>query len=160
MTYFNIVVARRGSPEANPPPQRDDANARLRELNQLIQDLEELTDEEDLLIISPTGPLGRVPVHALRLRPSNKALIQRNPILYSSTAALFRQCQMTTAVECSKQNNVAENPVMFAVYDDETEEGNTKRQKIYEHCGPPPGSFPFQDFEGRKCKKKHFHAEL
>lgn len=143
-------------PEADPPLKRKDGNKRFRELNMLIQDLEQLTDEEDLLIICPSGPMTRIPIHALRFRPSNRALIQRNPVLYSSSAAMFRQCQMRAAAEGLKNNLGPEKPVMFAVYDEDTDEGRSERESVYEHGDILKESFNFMVLKGDAVTKSAF----
>lgn len=143
-------------PEADPPLKRSDGNKRLRELSLLIQDLEELTKEEDLLIICPSGPLTRIPIHAIRFRPSDQALIQRNPVLYSSSAAMFRYCQMRAAKEGLKDTLPPENPTMLAVYDEDTAEGRSEREAIYAHGDRLHDSVGFNVLKGTAVTKSSF----
>ncbi|KAH7094909.1 CHAT domain-containing protein [Paraphoma chrysanthemicola] len=143
-------------PEAEPPLKRNDGNSRLRELNPLIQDLEDLTDEEDILVICPSGPLTRLPLHAIRFRPSNQAVIQRHPVLYSSSAAMFRHCQMRAAAEGTKETLPPENPTMLAVYNEDTDEGRFETQAIYEHAANLRDKFGFKVLEGSAVTKSNF----
>ncbi|KAH7085257.1 CHAT domain-containing protein [Paraphoma chrysanthemicola] len=143
-------------PEAEPPLKRNDGNSRLRELNPLIQGLEDLTDEGDLLVICPSGPLTRLPLHAIRFRPSNRAVIQRHPILYSSSAAMFRHCQMRAAAEGIKEILLAENPTMLAVYNENTDEGRFETQAIYEHAANLHDNFGFNVLKGSAVTKSTF----
>tara|TARA_R110002003_G_scaffold9_14_gene488 strand:+ start:34609 stop:37839 length:3231 start_codon:yes stop_codon:yes gene_type:complete len=143
-------------PEAEPPLKRTDGNSRLRELNPLIQDLEDLTDEKDLLIICPSGPLTRLPLHAIRFRPSNRAVIQRHPVFHSSSAAMFRYCQMRAAAEGLKETLPPENPTMLAVYDEDTDEGRSETQAIYKHAANLHDNFGFKVLKGSAVTKPTF----
>jgi CHAT domain-containing protein/tetratricopeptide (TPR) repeat protein len=140
-------------PEADPPLKRTGGNSKLRQLNLLIQYIEELTNEEDLLIICPSGLLTRIPIHAIRFRPSNRALIQRNPVLYSSSAATFRYCQMRAAAEGLKDNLLPENPTMLAVYDQDTEESRSEQEAIYAHGDYLRDSVGFNVLKGTAVTK-------
>ena len=62
----------------------------LRELDSLIAPLTSLTSAEDLLILSPTGPLHAIPMHALHLE--DKPLLVRNPVVYCPSLGTLRQC--------------------------------------------------------------------
>ncbi|KAF1997262.1 hypothetical protein P154DRAFT_292425 [Amniculicola lignicola CBS 123094] len=143
-------------PEAHPPLKRSDGNNRLRELSLLIQEIEELTSEEDLLIICPSGPLTRIPIHAIRFRPSNRALIQRNLVLYSSSASTFRYCQMRAAAEGLKDNLPPENPTMLAVYNEDTDEGRAEREAIYGHGDYLHDRVGFNVLKGTAVTKSSF----
>ncbi|MEK6283043.1 MAG: CHAT domain-containing protein [Acidobacteriota bacterium] len=62
----------------------------LRELDPLISPIAGLSDWEDLLILSPTGPLHALPLHALEI--DSDPLLVRNPIVYCSSLSVMRQC--------------------------------------------------------------------
>jgi CHAT domain-containing protein len=62
----------------------------LRELDALIEPLADLSHPDDLLILSPTGPLHALPLHALEI--DAKPLIVRNPIVYCSSLSVLRHC--------------------------------------------------------------------
>lgn len=67
-----------------------DTPERLRELDPLIAPLAELSEPEELLILSPTGPLHALPLHALEI--AGAALIRRNPVVYSPSLSILRHC--------------------------------------------------------------------
>jgi len=62
----------------------------LRELDPLIAPLIDLSDPEELLILSPTGPLHTLPLHALEVNGS--PLLVRNPIVYCPSLSVLRHC--------------------------------------------------------------------
>lgn len=62
----------------------------LRELDTLIAPLAGLSNPEELLILSPTGPLNTVPLHALEIDAI--PLLMRNPIVYCSSMSILRHC--------------------------------------------------------------------
>jgi CHAT domain-containing protein len=67
----------------------------LRELDVLVAHLAESTDPDDLLILSPTGPLHGLPLHALLI--GDKLLLERNRVVYSSSMSVLRQCMSRSA---------------------------------------------------------------
>ena len=67
-----------------------DAPDVLRELDSLISPLVHVSNPEDLLILSPTGPLNALPLHALEI--DSAPLLARNPIVYSPSLGVMRQC--------------------------------------------------------------------
>jgi CHAT domain-containing protein len=67
-----------------------DAPDVLRELDSLISPLAHLSNPEDLLILSPTGPLNALPLHALEI--DSEPLLARNPIAYCPSLGVMRQC--------------------------------------------------------------------
>lgn len=67
-----------------------DAPEILRELDPLISPLAQLSNPEDLLILSPTGPLHLLPLHALEI--DSEPLLARNPIVYCPSLSVMRQC--------------------------------------------------------------------
>jgi len=80
---------------AEPELKIKSGNRTLWELNGLLDGLDALTDEDDLLILSPCGILNSVPIHGLKV--AGRVLIDRNLVIYSSSAAVFRQCQARAA---------------------------------------------------------------
>ncbi|KAL9042000.1 MAG: hypothetical protein Q9214_003919, partial [Letrouitia sp. 1 TL-2023] len=140
------------SEEAEPPLRRGDAKRKLRELAPLVQGLEELTDEQDLLILSPSGPLNRVPIHALPL--GQCTLIERNPVVYSSSAAIFRQCYTRAAAQAGRCNDLTQKAAFLTVYESSTAEEQSECSKIYEHADTVSrGSFPFDVYKGVEVTK-------
>ncbi len=47
---------------------------------------------------------------------------------------MFRQCYMRAVAEGSKYDLAPENPALFVVYDENTDEGSSDRDRIYEHA--------------------------
>jgi CHAT domain-containing protein/tetratricopeptide (TPR) repeat protein len=64
----------------------------LRELDPLIAPLRELSHREELLLLSPTGPLYALPLHALEI--DGEALLARNPVAYAPGFSVLRHCLM------------------------------------------------------------------
>ena len=62
----------------------------LRELDPLIAPLAGLSHPEELLILSPTGPLHALPFHALEIDAN--PLLVRNPIGYCTSLSVLRHC--------------------------------------------------------------------
>ncbi len=90
----------------------DDPDYCLRQLDSLIQPLAEMTKPEDLLILSPTGVLHSVPIHALWV--NGEPLIVRNPIAYCASLTSFAQC-----VQRAVANEAGGRPkTVMAVYED------------------------------------------
>lgn len=67
-----------------------DAPEVFRELDTLISPLAQLSNPEDLLILSPTGPLYLLPLHALEI--DAEPLLARNPVVYCPSLSVMRQC--------------------------------------------------------------------
>lgn len=69
----------------------------LREVPELLQrlapaiaPLARITQPEELLILSPTGPLHRIPLHALHLE--GEPLLVRNPVVYCPSLTVLYHC--------------------------------------------------------------------
>ncbi|MBI1925127.1 CHAT domain-containing protein [Candidatus Poribacteria bacterium] len=62
----------------------------LRELDPLIAPLADLSHPGELLILSPTGPLFALPLHALEIDAN--PLLVRNPIVYCPSLSVLRHC--------------------------------------------------------------------
>ncbi|CZR69393.1 uncharacterized protein PAC_19293 [Phialocephala subalpina] len=91
---------------AEPELKRKAGNRTLWELNGLLDGVDKLTDEDDLLILSPCGILNSVPLHGLKV--GGQVLIDRNLIIYSSSAAVFRQCQARAVASANISTNPSE----------------------------------------------------
>jgi CHAT domain-containing protein len=70
--------------------QTEKANTWLRKLDGLISPLADLARDEDLLILSPTGPLTAFPLHALRIKDT--LLLERHAVIYTPSLAILRHC--------------------------------------------------------------------
>lgn len=72
-----------------------EADQPLRQLDSLIEHVDDLTQPGELLVLCPTGLLNAIPIHALhharfnRYRPT---LLDRNPVVYASSMTNFIQC--------------------------------------------------------------------
>jgi CHAT domain-containing protein/tetratricopeptide (TPR) repeat protein len=141
--------------EALPPLRRGNARRRLHELAPLVQDLLQLTKEEDLLILSPSGLLNRIPIHALPV--GNRTLIERNPVIFSSSAAIFRQCHMKALAQVSSRTTHSQRASFLAVYESPGTEGEQERGRIYEHADLVANKyFPFEVHKGNSVTKTYF----
>jgi CHAT domain-containing protein len=113
-------------------------NQALRMMDCLIEWLEDATEPETTLILSPAAPLDAIPLHALhipRQLPDGRrrliTLIERNPVVYCSNMTAFIQCCERAA---TKQTPKPSTSVFMAVYEDtEDEEGDMEEQDtLYE----------------------------
>ncbi|MEO0644672.1 MAG: CHAT domain-containing protein [Cyanobacteria bacterium J06650_10] len=68
---------------------RDDPEL-LREMDGLVAPLAELTQAGELLILSLTGAMNALPLHALTVE--EQCLIERNPVVYCPSLTVLRQC--------------------------------------------------------------------
>lgn len=68
---------------------RDDFEL-LDQLNPLISPLENLTEPEELLVLSPTEALFAIPLHALQI--GGDSLLARNPVIYEPSLSVLRHC--------------------------------------------------------------------
>ncbi len=74
----------------------------LRQYDELIRPLVELTVPEELLVFSPMGPIHALPLHALDL--NGTTLIERNPIIYASGLSILRHCISRGGEEINKDS--------------------------------------------------------
>jgi CHAT domain-containing protein len=141
--------------EAEPPLRREDARGRMRELASLIAGLEQTTNESDMLILSPSGILNGIPLHALPL--GKRTLVERNPVIYSSSAALFRHCHIRAASQSSQAYEHAEKAAFLAVYESSTPEEQAEQSQIYSHAQQiNTDTFPFEVHTGSAVTKSLF----
>lgn len=70
-------------------------------LNALVEPLGVCSRPEDLLVLCPTGPLHRLPLHALQVK--GQFLIERNPIIYTPSSAVWRYCMLQERAELSSK---------------------------------------------------------
>lgn len=122
--------------------EEDDDDSVFRELDALVEKLPFYSKPGDLLVLSPTGPLHSIPLHALRVPKDPYSLsgsillIERNPVIYCPSVTILEQCVLRaqSRLEASQLSP----PVVFAVYEDESEEkylfDAAERTAIYEHA--------------------------
>lgn len=73
----------------------------LREFDPLIAPLATLSNAEELLVCSPTGPLHVLPLHALEI--DSQPLLARNPVVYCPSLSVMRLC-------LARQREATRNP--------------------------------------------------
>lgn len=79
-------------PELGHPLEDPDLTP-LQELSSLIQPVITHSDEGDLLVFCPTGALHGIPLHAATLDDTaRKSIIERNPIVYTSSMTTLSHC--------------------------------------------------------------------
>ena len=66
---------------------KDDARAILQQLSPLLEPLKECSKPGQVIVLSPTGGLSRVPLHAITI--DEQILIQRNPVVYTSSLTVL-----------------------------------------------------------------------
>ena len=143
---------------ATPPLRRKTGNRLLKKLNILVQGLSDTTSEGDLLILSPSGPLNGVPLHALEV--DGEPLIQRNTVVYVPSAATLSQCLLRVTSPHDKQQIDGARPCSakyFAVY--EEPERKAERESIFTHIKDLSSSFPGTVSLGPEVTKSHFLRE-
>jgi hypothetical protein len=64
-------------------------------LSPLVEPLGTLSSPGDLLVFCPTGVLHSLPLHALQV--TGQILLHRNPIIYSHSISILRQCSTRAA---------------------------------------------------------------
>jgi CHAT domain-containing protein len=87
-----------------PNSDAQDAFKPLIWLKELIEPILRLTAPGDLLVLSATGKLHRVPIHAAVIDQKKKSertrfttLIERNPVVYAPSMTVFEQCMSRKA---------------------------------------------------------------
>ena len=73
------------------------ANERLRELDPLAAPLAKVSEEGELLVFCPSGLLSALPLHALEC--DGRLLIDRNPVVYSSSLSVLHHCLLRRSDE-------------------------------------------------------------
>lgn len=63
----------------------------MKELAPLVEPLRLFTRPEDMLVLSPTGILHAIPLHALEVE-NGKPLLERNCLVYSASLSMLRVC--------------------------------------------------------------------
>ena len=103
----------------------------LQELSKLVEPLVQLANAGDLLVLCATDVLHSIPLHAATISAeSEKPLIERNPVVYTSSMTILHQCisRAAAAVKAEKAR-----PATFcAVYEQPGEHGwEREREKVY-----------------------------
>ncbi|KAI6779365.1 tetratricopeptide repeat [Emericellopsis cladophorae] len=159
---------------ATPPLARKTGNRFLQQMSGLLEGLGDYTKAGDLLVLSPSGLLNGIPLHALKVK--GELLLQRNLVVYASSTSTLCQClsracsrppRSEHAQSCDSSSLRAQ---YFAVYEEPLKA--TERRLIFEHvdhlatkipgdvsCGPDatPGQF-LQRASGARWVHYHGHA--
>lgn len=93
--------------------EEDEPDYALRHLDPLVSPLGQITAPEDLIVLSATGVLHSIPLHALWI--DGEPLIARNPVVYAANVTSFMQC-FQRSVNSSSPSDSAPMTVM-AVYE-------------------------------------------
>lgn len=140
---------------ATPPLRRKTGNRFLKKLNALVQDLSNTTSAGDLLVLSPSGPLNSVPLHALDV--DGEPLIDRNSVVYVSSAATLSQCLLRASNRHDSQEidgSKSCSTRYFAVYEEPDKKG--ERDEIFTHIKAMPSYLPGTVSLGPEVTKSHF----
>jgi CHAT domain-containing protein len=104
-----------------------DPNCPLRALDPLIANLQKCTDKDDLLLLSPTGLLFALPLHALKIWDEalelDTNLIARNPIVYIPSMSVLEIC--LSRIEWEDQTGIS---IFLGVFDKKSEAKNIYSQ--------------------------------
>ncbi|EXJ86689.1 hypothetical protein A1O3_03642 [Capronia epimyces CBS 606.96] len=87
----------------------------LQELSALIEPLLSLSDEGDILVFCPTEFLHGIPIHAATLdATSRKSIIERNPIVYTSSMTTLSHC-VSRELQRGGHCNLNSNPTSATI---------------------------------------------
>ncbi|KAL7962973.1 CHAT domain-containing protein [Trichoderma compactum] len=102
---------------AEHPLNKKTGNRLLQEMNALVDWLTDYSEEGDLLVLSPSGQLNNVPLHALFIE--RRPLVERNMVVYASSAAVMSQClDRSASGRDYEKRNTKETTAFFAVYEE------------------------------------------
>lgn len=114
-------------------PLDDEDTSPLRAITRLVEPLLNVTKEGDLLVFCPTDVLHGIPMHAAVTSPEESEkpqfLIDRNPILYTSSLTIFEQCVLRAVSSRGKDTGHTEK--FLAVYEQADFGLEEERYKIY-----------------------------
>ncbi|KAI9865743.1 MAG: hypothetical protein M1824_000003 [Vezdaea acicularis] len=106
-----------------------DADSFLSQFHPIIQPLETYTKEGDILVLSPTGPLHNMPLHALQL--DGKPLIERNPLVYTpSLSALISCMERLEAPKPGAESSNNWKAAVLGAYDDDSRDPNVDKERL------------------------------
>lgn len=134
-----------------PPLKRPNGNRILAELNGLLYGLDEYTQEGDLLILSPLGILQSLPLHGLQV--GGQSLIARNLLIYSSCAAVFRQCRDRAAGQIAARNVKS---TFLGVYEETSQQRLAERAQIFASIGKAGSCLDAEIHTGPSVTKDQF----
>ncbi|KAM6482450.1 CHAT domain-containing protein [Trichoderma sp. SZMC 28011] len=138
---------------AEHPLNKKTGNRLLQEMNALVDWLTDYSKEGDLLVLSPSGQLNNVPLHALFIE--RIPLVERNLVVYASSAAVMSQCLDRSASERNcKEQNTGETTAFFAVYEEPLHVD--ERNLIFSHIKTLSTVLPGNIFVGPEVTQSRF----
>jgi CHAT domain-containing protein len=108
-----------------------DAASPLRKIDHLVEPLGRLTTPGAILVLSPSGPLHSIPLHALQL-PTKQIIIERNPVVYCANVSVLHQCMIRSSRD-RQEGFVAMG--LYPDYEDEQKNVTETNVKIADKFG-------------------------
>ena len=98
----------------------------MRELAPLVQPILKFTKKNEVIVLSPTGILHAIPLHALEVEHKTP-LLERNPVVYSASLSILRLCHLRR-----QQHPFSANPkaVVFGNPSEDREGGTGSANEI------------------------------
>jgi CHAT domain-containing protein len=122
------------------PLKNSNGNKLLKQLNALVAPLATLTAPDDLVVLSPSGYLHNLPLHALDV--DGQPLILRNLVVYSPSLRDYRSCLLKAneGLQNDGTDTQMGRSAFFGVYEDVDLDDNsiaraskTEQEAVY-HC--------------------------
>lgn len=134
-------------------------------LDQLIEPLSSISKPGDLIVLSPSGPLHGLPLHAMAF-PDGEPLIKRNPVVYCSNLSILHQCFLRSNIPTDWPSSDIVTSVVMGVYEDFETEKNAAQAALQRYTNMFGGKAIFGDevtkecFEASTCNAAliHFHG--
>lgn len=138
---------------AEHPLNKKTGNRLLQEMNALVDWLTDYSEEGDLLVLSPSGQLSHVPLQALFIE--RRPLVERNLVVYASSAAVMSQCldRSASGRNCEKLD-MEETTAFFAVYEEPLHVD--ERNLIFSHIKTLSTVLPGNVLVGPEVTKSRF----
>jgi CHAT domain-containing protein len=124
----------------------------IRKLEGLLDGLAKICKPGDLVILTPPAQFASIPIHAIPME--RVAWIERNPIIYSSSFSLYREC-----LKCGRvKSPVLSNAVLTAAYEEPGYEA--ERKDILKHVEATAGMLGGQTILGTELTSTAFRKVL
>lgn len=133
-----------------------DPSKPLRRLDRLIAPVVDATKPGDMLILSPSGVLSSLPLHALNVNNGsgngngNMHLIERNPVLYAPSVSISQIC-LARSKEITQRDT--QPLVFFGILDDAEREARMVYEQMEQLAGLDPNG---RAFCGNRATKETF----
>lgn len=141
------------------PFNNTNSEEELEQMKALIDGLEQVSAENDHLVLCPSGPLHGIPLHSLRA--GDRMLIDRNFISYCTSLSSLRLSLNRAAAKArTKSDNSPLRTTFFAVFDSKEE-----REKIYKNVTKLADQFGSAPNVGADASRENFqkrskHADI